>query len=126
MGKCFDCGAAGGVATAGAVGGFLAGAGACARAEQEVAATMAMTLKKKDRAGKGMRSDESPEIRIPRGGRAAQMAIGANHASDSATEDTNRGHGQSSPCGTAPGYGVFRDPARSRLAGKTALFRAAD
>jgi len=68
IGKCLDCGEAGAAATAGAVGGFLVGAGVCAHAEQQVPATMLTTLKKTVRADKGMRSDKSPELRIPRGG----------------------------------------------------------
>jgi hypothetical protein len=79
MGKCFDCGEAGAEVTAGAVGGFLAGAGVCAHVEEQALATIMTTPNKTDRARKGMRLDKSPGLRIPRRGRAAQMAISADN-----------------------------------------------
>jgi hypothetical protein len=60
MGKCFDCGEGGAEVTAGAVGGFLGGAGVCARAAEQPVEMMMTTPKKTDRVRKGMRLDESP------------------------------------------------------------------
>jgi len=68
-------------------GGFLVGAGACARAEEPALATK-MKPKKVDRIREGMRLDESPGLRIPRERERHKSRIRAKLTEPSAkTED---------------------------------------